>query len=154
MYKVGDKVLVEVEITRVDIEDSILPYEIDFYEETYWIGDKDIHSASPKLSIDQELEMEDKAAEEVSEELPELKYKIGDKVQHKYKKEWGIGVIDEINLGENTYEYTDYSYEGEGDIYAPYGVTYPSFKYEENGDSYESGWYTAESNIELVREEN
>jgi hypothetical protein len=150
MYKVGDKVLMEVEIVSVDKDDEWLTYEIEFDDDTYWISPKDIYSASPKLSIDEELETEDKAAEE----LPELKYKIGDKVQHKYKKEWGIGEIAYIESDCFVSEYTDETYNEVQDIFAPYGVTYPTYKDSIDGMPYEAGWYTAESNIELVTEEN
>jgi hypothetical protein len=146
MYKVGDKVLVEVEIVEVDLEDSSLPYLVKFDGETTWVGKEDIRSALP--SIDQELEMEDKAATE------ELKYKIGDKVQHKYKPEWGIGTITQIDTSIFDIDYLDDSYDEVYDLPLPYLVRYPEYKNNSNDEGRPDVWYTKESNIILVTEEN
>jgi hypothetical protein len=149
MYKVGDKVLMEVEIVSVDKDDEWLTYEIEFDDDTYWVSGGMIHSASP--SIDQKLELEWKAAQESSE----LKYKIGDKVQHKFKKEWGIGIIKDIDEWNYTYDYCDDTYEVVEDQYAPYGVEYSTYKDNANAVPEENGgWYTKEENLILVTEEN
>jgi hypothetical protein len=142
MYKVGDKVLMEVEIVSVDKDDEWLTYEIEFDDETYWVSPKDIYSALPKVS------------EEEVFSSTELKYKIGDKVYHKYKKEWGIGKIEDAIFEHVDVDYTDASYNTSEELYAPYRVSYPLWKCdEEDNEPDSSPWWTAESNIELVTEE-
>jgi hypothetical protein len=145
MYKVGDKVLIEVEIVEVDKEDEWLTYQIEFDDDNYWISPKDIVSLSTK-SIETPLVEQ--------EEVSELKYKIGDKVQHKYKKEWGIGEIELIDTSIVDCDYVDDSYDVEYNLNLPYLVRYPELKNSSNGESYSDIWYTKESNIELVTEEN
>jgi hypothetical protein len=146
MYKVGDKVLVVATIDEVDENDNYFPYSVTFRDGPLWIGGEEIFSNVP--SIDEESEMKWREGRET----PDLKYKIGDKVYHKYKKEWGIGVIDGIDPDCFTIEYMEESYKFTDDIYSPYSVTYPSYKDSVNSEPYEAGWYTAESNIELIGE--
>jgi hypothetical protein len=148
MYKVGDKVLVEVEIVEVDLEDSYLPYLVKFDDDTYWMNAELIHSPSP--SIDEKLDLEYKQLAEVT---PELKYKIGDKVQHKFKPEWGIGIIKDIDEWNYTYDYCDDTYYPVDDQYAPYGVEYSTYKDNANAVPKENGgWYTKEENLILIGE--
>jgi hypothetical protein len=144
MYKVGDKVLMEVEIVSVDKDDEWLTYEIEFDDETYWVSPKDIYSALPIYEVEKE---------EAAEEASELKYKIGDKVKHKFKPEWGIGTITFIDTSIVDCDYVDDSYDVEYDLPLPYLVRYPKFKNKSKDDSYPDVWYTKESNLELVTEE-
>jgi hypothetical protein len=135
MYKVGDKVLIEVEIVEVDKEDEWLTYQIEFDDDNYWISPKDIVSLSTK-SIETPLVEQ--------EEVSELKY----------KKEWGIGEIELIDTSIVDCDYVDDSYDVEYNLNLPYLVRYPELKNSSNGESYSDIWYTKESNIELVTEEN
>jgi hypothetical protein len=145
MYKVGDKVLMEVEIVSVDKDDEWLTYEIEFDDETYWVSPKDIFSALPVYEVEKE---------EVKEETSELKYKIGDKVKHKYKPEWGIGTITQIDTSIFDIDYLDDSYDEVYDLPLPYLVRYPEYKNNSNDEGRPDVWYTKESNIILVTEEN
>jgi hypothetical protein len=69
--RVGQKVLVEAEVTQVDLFDDILPFRLEMKGEAVWVGLDEIHGMA-------------------SEPL-----KVGDKVREDYDDEiWTITAID------------------------------------------------------------
>jgi hypothetical protein len=84
-----------------------------------------------------------------------MKYKVGDKVKHKFKPEWNIGTIVNYSLyDEPIPEYINHGYEEEslGSLVAPYIVLYPCFKWDKVDRPFEGEWWTAEENLILVEE--
>jgi hypothetical protein len=125
-YKVGDVVLLKVEIAHVDPSDRKHSY-IAKDKAGFWFQDDDVFAVVPN-------------AEEPAK--PETKFKVDDRVIHRNMPEWGIGKVKAVcnrNL-ENAREYTSPGVENHhvnepGPIYTVY------FRHGEKGFE---NWYTVE----------
>lgn len=85
-----------------------------------------------------------------------MDFKVGDKVRHILRPQWGIGTVVEVDCGKLSVEVQPESKEiGRGDeAFECVNVLYPTFKGDKWGDhaSEELDFYCWPHNLELVAE--
>jgi hypothetical protein len=150
-YKTGDIVLVKAKINNVDPNDEFFPYDLIFDDlNGLWVTPEEVVAL-----VEREEETVEVVEEKVEEPKVKLKYKVGDKVIHKFKPEWNVGIISSINESQlHVPEYMVHGYgeESKGEFVAPYNVMYPDFKWEEEDSAFRHKWWTTEENLILVKD--
>jgi hypothetical protein len=146
-YKTDDVVLVRAKITDTDpdcAEYDDLLYEIKVgVIEDLWVRAEDVVALVER----EEVIVEQK----VEEPEVKLKFKVGDKVIHRFRPDWNVGVIKEV---DDSAECTDY-YNFDAKTSSrrgttPYKIRFPDWNY--CGTPHPDTWWTAEENIILVKE--
>jgi hypothetical protein len=76
-----------------------------------------------------------------------LKYKIGDKVTHKFRPQWGIGTVVEIGCGGLGYDANDEGVCTSGDVEDCVDVEYPHWTNDPGSEPRIETWYTKVSHL-------
>lgn len=137
-YAEGDKVMVYGEIVRVDEDDAEYPYLVRVNN----VGADWVYPSDIAGKVEPDVKEESK---------PEPKFKVGDKVIHKFKPEWGVGTV----RGHTTDipglpEYFESSKFSRRYVDQAYDVEYPHFFIDRALVQRIETWTTAEENLVLA----
>jgi heat shock protein HspQ len=133
LIRVGDVVLIKGTVVDIDEGDKHQPYcfEFDNSGDDFWCN-AEIVALVERASLIKDEDSDN------SDKIPSLKLRIGDKVRHKHKPEWGVGEIVKVDTVYRVVSDYDSSTHRK-DMQAKYAVRYPTSDY---GD-----WWTADVNI-------
>lgn len=152
----------ERDLTHVDKPEGFP----DYIEPKFKVGDRVIHTQYPEKGAGV-IKRDDKSripylirypngnyewaklehTQAAPEPEPEPKFKVGDKVIHIHKPEWGVGTIKNLNPCGTDIDYTDRT-ENTPEVHSTqfYQVEYPH-KYIDAGWPCSGFWATAEENL-------
>lgn len=137
-YAVGDEVLVKGVIVTVDEDDETYPYRvrINNFSISDWVEVEDIAGkASPTADVKEESK-------------PEPKFKVGDKVIHKFRPDWGVGTVKSYTgFVSDLVEYFEYGKYSDRNTDKAYYVEFPYFFVDNEDKKRIEIWTTAEQNL-------